>query len=86
MYENFQSRCNIIQYLNMKMTLFSISDDCRIKFKHWQEKEQKWTLNFKNSARCEFFKKNFFFATALTHGDVRHGGDVLLIRLSAVKS
>ena len=31
-------------------------------------------------------KKNFFFATALTHGDVRHGGDVLLIRLSAVKS
>ena len=36
--------------------------------------------NFKNSARCEFRKKNFFFATALTHGDV------LLIRLSAVKS
>ena len=31
-------------------------------------------------------KKNVFFATALTHGDVRHGGDVLLIRLSAVKS
>ena len=79
MYENFQSHCNIIQYLNMKMTLFSISDDCRIKFKHCQEKEPK------NSARCEF-KKKTFFATALTHGDVWHGGDVLLIRLSAVKS
>ena len=85
MYENFKSRCNIIQYLNMKMTLFSISDDCRIKFKHWQEKEPKMNSNFKNSARCEFLKKTFF-ATALTHGDVRHGGDVLLIRLSAVKS
>ena len=31
-------------------------------------------------------KINFFFATALTHGDARHGGDVLFIRLSAVKS
>ena len=38
------------------------------------------------TARCEFKKKTFFFATALTHGDARHGGDVLLIRRSAVKS
>ena len=28
----------------------------------------------------------FFFATALTHGDARHGRDILLIRCSAVKS
>ena len=76
MYENFQSRCNIIQYLNMKMTLFSISI---------AGTRKGGTLNFKTSARCEF-KKKTFFATALTHGDVRHGGDVLLIRLSAVKS
>ena len=38
------------------------------------------------TARCEFLKKKLFFATALTHGDARHGGDVLLIRHSAVKS
>ena len=32
------------------------------------------------------FKKKKIFATALTHGDARHGGDVLLIRRSALKS
>ena len=31
-------------------------------------------------------KKTFFFAMALTHGDAWHGGDVLLIRRSALKS
>ena len=68
------------------MTLFSISDACRIKFKHWQEKEPKMNSLILKILPAVNFKKDFFFATALTHGDVRHGGDVLLIRLSAVKS
>ena len=44
------------------------------------------SFNFKNSARCKFKKKKNFFAWPLTYGSARHGGDVLLNRLSAVKS
>ena len=54
MYENFQSRCNIIEYLNMKMTLFSISDACRIKFKHWQEKAKNELLILKTLPAVNF--------------------------------
>ena len=41
MYENFRSRCHIIQNFHMITTFFPISDDCILKFKHWQEKEPK---------------------------------------------